>query len=198
MYDGKTLYYMTAMDNIPDIYKYGLVSRNVIERSILRETSRSIDDKAVNSRRGNLQVFGKSLHDYVPLYWATHTPMQYVITQKEKTIEQHDLVFVVFDLATIELLQPIVTTDGNAACVETNFYDGWGAVPHLIEEILACKKCLSKDYRRRKCAEVLVGRAIPPVFFSYLAVKSQTALGNLRKLLPAWESRVRVCPEFYY
>jgi hypothetical protein len=198
MYDGKTLYYMTAMDNIPNISVYGILTRNELEGSVLYDESRSVDDRSVNSRRGDIEAFGKSLHDYVPLYWATHTPMQYVITRATDRITDNELVFIVLRADLVSILNPIVTTDGNAANDDTSFYEGWGAVPYLDESILNCRKCLSKEYKRKKSAEVLVGRTIPPALIEYFAVKSEAAKMAAKKLVAPGSSPIRVGPEFYF
>lgn len=198
MYDGKTLYYMTAIENVGTISAFGILTRNELEGSVLYDESRSVDDRSVNSRRGDIKAFGKSLHDYVPLYWATHTPMQYVITRASDRITDNELVFIVFSTDRISLLSPIVTTDGNAANDDTKFYEGWGAIPYLDASILNCRKCLSKEYKRKKSAEVLVGETIQPELIDYFAVKSEEARKAVEELVAPDSSPIRVCPEFYF
>jgi hypothetical protein len=198
MYDGETLYYMTAMNNILTISLFGILPRNKLEKSTLKAVSRSIDDRSVNARRGDRTIFGRSLHDFVPLYWATHTPMQYVVTKATDRIADNELVFIVLNSSLVNCLKPIVTTDGNAANDDTSFYEGWGAVPYLDVSILNCRKCLSKEYKRKKSAEVLVGETIPPEFIDYFAVKSDSSRMVIENLLATGSSPVRVCPDFYF
>jgi hypothetical protein len=110
---------------------------------ILRQGT-SIADPEVNSRLDRRSIDGRPLHEYANLYWVTHTPMQYV-----QTIPQDELVFFVFDADEILQLPGVLTTDGNAACNETQFFEGRGAEPYLDWRILNTPNCYSREYKRR-------------------------------------------------
>jgi len=209
---GAQLYYMAPMQSAAAIALLGILSYNQRQRvPALDKLSVSIADPFVNARRHWRQINGRSLHDFVPLYWATHTPMQYVVTRKTRTLREDDLVFFVLDAAQVLTVPGVMTTDGNAASQETVFYEGMGALPHLDLEIICTPNCYSPDYKRRKCAEVLVPDRIPPDKISYIAVRTDEVASTLRSTLTALThglekaavphravSDVRVCRMYYY
>jgi hypothetical protein len=180
MFENRPLYYMAPMLNAPWIVLYGILSYNrVMQPHAIRLDSRSIADPFVNSRRHSRYVEGLSLHDYVPLYWATHTPMQYVVTLKTGRLREDDLVFFVFDSETVLSLPGVLTTDGNAASDETSFWKANGALPSIEWGIIETPNCFSKEYKRKKCAEVLVPHELPPVIINKVCVKSLNAKSKL-------------------
>ena len=114
----RPLFYMAPMGRRPvgnatHIRMVGILSFNLWQ-SIpgLSQNSTSIADPCVNSRRHVRQIDGRSLHDFVPFYWATHTPMQYALTVRDKLVSQDKLVFFVFDAEEM-------------ASVAGYFDDGW-------------------------------------------------------------------------
>lgn len=82
--------------------------------------------------------------------------MQYVVTISRKSLAQDDLVFFECDSAAVLQLDGVLSTDGNAASGDTSFYHGDGALPHLDWQVLNCPNCYSREYKRKKAAEVLV------------------------------------------
>lgn len=207
MFDGSNLFYMAPIQNAPYIAQYGVMSFNrVRSHSALTTASRSIADPFVNARRHSRFIDQRSLHDYVPLYWVTHTPMQYVVTIRDGKLSQEDLVFFVFDAQRVLQLPGVWTTDGNAASDETRFYEGADALPHLDWRILNTTNCYSKEYKRRKCAEVLVPDIIPRELIEEVAVYSEQAATKLRTLIlqvsqsaAQWiQHKLVRRPQFYY
>lgn len=209
---GAQLYYMAPMQNAALIALFGILSYNQRHRvPAIDKVSVSIADPFVNARRHCRQINGRSLHDFVPLYWATHTPMQYVVTIKNGTLAQDDLVFFVLDAVQVRTLPGVMTADGNAASQETVVYEGVGALQHLDWRIIRTPNCYSHDYKRRKCAEVLVPDHVPADRISYIAVRTDEVASRLRSTLKALTremkkadirhravSDVRACRRYYY
>lgn len=209
MSEQRWLFYMAPLENAALILHLGVYSYNRVNDSPeLCGGRHSIADPFVNGRRHRLVINERSLHDYVPLYWATHTPMQYVVTQKEKRLEQQKLVFFLFDPSKIFAISGVLSTDGNAACEETLFYEGRGAEPYLDWKILETKDCYWPNYKRKKCAEVLVPDCIPPSLISKVALRSKAAREVFRShatraaqtlhLQKTSRVPIEVCPDFYY
>jgi hypothetical protein len=204
---GSELYYMAPMANAPLIALIGILSYNCVQ-SNPSLPSVSIADPFVNNRRHRIVVAGRPLHDYVPLYWATHTPMQYVITVSAGRLRQEDLVFFVIDAQAVFELDGVLSTDGNAASNESQFFEGDGAMPHLDWQIIRTRNCYSKEYKRRKCAEVLVPEHVPvtcirriSVFDEVAALRLQrsveeTAKGLGEKRRRSW--KIAPAPRLYY
>lgn len=161
----------------------------------------SIADPFVNGRRHGMIVGNRPLHDFVPLYWATHTPMQYVVTQREARLPQEQLVFFVLDPASVLQLPGVWTTDGNAASSETRMFEGREGLKHLDQTILATPNCFSREYKRKKCAEVLVPGEVPASCIRFVGVccedTKNSLLGNVGmvKELVEKSGREYDCPE---
>ncbi len=209
MPERRWLYYMAPRANAEFIVHLGIYSYNRLsDHPELKARHQSIADPSVNSLRHCTMAGGRPLHDYVPLYWATHTPMQYIVTQSERRLAENDLVFFLFDPDQIFSISGVLSTDGNAAHSETTFYEGRGAEPCLDWRILEERSCYSREYKRRKAAEVLVPDHISANLVTSVAVQSKVARRALRseiarsaRSLPLPQPRkvvIRVCPEFYY
>jgi hypothetical protein len=183
---GPPLYFMApAEPNAALIAFLGVYSYNRIHAvPEIADLSVSIADPFVNNRRHGKPLAKRGLHDFVPLYWATHTPMQYVVTQKPGGLPQEQLVFFVFDSADVLAIPGVWTTDGNAASNDTMFYEGSDALPYLDWDIIRTPDCWSREYKRRKCAEVLVPDHIPAGVIEEVCVYSDAAR---RALTRGWD-----------
>lgn len=131
-----------------------------------------------------------------------------VVTIVRRTVAQHDLVFFVLDASRVLEIPGVLTTDGNAASDETRFFKGDGAIPHLDWQILRNPCCYSRDYKRRKSAEVLVPDVVPPNIIAHIGVYNEDAVDRFWRgvdevLSPGSRGRfaddfVRPRPELYY
>ncbi len=107
--DIKELYFITPIDNLPSIFKYGLLSHNKIKA--MRLGHKSIADDEVQKRRANKVIPGGKgkLHDYVNLYFNPRNAMMY------KRKNDHGQICVL-GVNVMVLDQPnTIITDGNAA-----------------------------------------------------------------------------------
>jgi hypothetical protein len=65
-------YHITHIDNLENIFKYGLLSHNNKHKKI------DISNRDVNARRHKIEtIYLKSIHDYVPLYFNPRNAMLY-------------------------------------------------------------------------------------------------------------------------
>jgi hypothetical protein len=177
------LYYMAPLGNAATIAAFGILSYNTIHANgDLDAVVQNIADPFVNSRRHRRMIDGRSLHDYVPLYWATHTPMQYVVTFHQN-LPQEQLIFFVLDSDRVLELPRVWTTDGNAASNETTFYEGAGAIEHLDWRVLRTPNCYSPEYRRKKCAEVLVPDHVSQELITAIHTVDNSVASDFRELL---------------
>jgi hypothetical protein len=148
----------------------------------------------VNHRRHDKIIDGRSLHDYVPLYWATHTPMQYVQTIRDGVLAEDELVVFVL-LASLVLEFPgVITTDGNAASNETAFYSGNGALPFIHWDKVFTRNAWSRDFKWRKCAEVLVPDQVPTSCFRRVVVRTNATPGTLERSIRELHDRLPGSP----
>lgn len=141
------LYYMTHIDNLISICVRGILSYSLAQNT----PHTTLSDWHIQKRR-------RALHDYVPLYFATHTPMQHCIRNKfVPPIRSEKLVFIELDALKIFQLKNVFFTDGNAAASITAIYEDLTDLKKLdLRIIQRITRCYSPRYRRLKAAEVLV------------------------------------------
>ncbi len=119
------LFYITHLDNLESILKHNLLSHNDIKRTDI--SYHDISDEEVQKRRRKREsIYGKWLHDYVPLYFNPHNPMlsRIQIEKKEK------IIILGFD-KNIMLEDKIVFTNKNAA---TNYVKYEGDIEKLLDD----------------------------------------------------------------
>ena len=193
----KHFMFMAPSDDIGSIVGQGLLCYNTIVKK--RVTHRSIADPKIQRRRGTAYriVDGNQklldIHEYVPLFIAMHTPMQYVITTSATTKGRHaivsneDLVFILIDPIRVMQLPGTLIADGNAAASSTQFFsapDGlskldWDAINSPNEY----PQCYDREWKRCKSAEVLVPQRISPTLVAGLVVNSLAAQSRVRSRL---------------
>lgn len=189
MYDLKYLYFMADLRNLPSIMDKGILSYNKVRQLKLEHRDFSDSDMQERREKKIIPVSGRPLHDYAPLYFATHTPMQYILTHANQrnhpTISQGLLGFIKVDAIKVFSTMGVVFTDGNAGRYRANFYTSLLDLDQLRWDIIAKKKVFGNDTKLWKCAEVLVPDYIPPDYFSEVSVFSEDALKCLHLLLEA-------------
>ncbi len=171
-YDIYSLYYMSHIGAVPSILAFGIFPFKDME-SIPRL---DISDKKIQWRRKNRVLpDGSHLHDHVPLYFATHTPMQYVVSFGSRSyhnqIGQENLA--IFEMAALDIFQieGLYFTDGNAASSRTKFYEELDDLKYLDWDIIKnVKRCMYGEYKRLKAAEVLCPIAIHPTLLERVIV----------------------------
>ena len=121
-------------------------ARDILSLNRVREESlvfSDISSSAVQALRENKKpgiTGSKYLHDYVPLYFGTQTPMQYVISHPASTRGR-------------EITKPQDELDWNVINCPGDYQGSEG-------------QCYSREWRRKKCSEVLVPNSVPVELFS--------------------------------
>ncbi|MBI5047808.1 MAG: DUF4433 domain-containing protein [Deltaproteobacteria bacterium] len=183
------LHYMAPIENIPSILDQGILSN---------KRAKHIDHKDFSDQEIQLQrkftIMGtlRTPHDYVPLYFATHTPMQYVITtpaftkNRNRVTNNNDLIFIELDAIKIFKIHGVVFTDGNVAASRTCFCTDIADLDELdwntINSPNQWPYCYDSEWKRKKASEVLVPDAIPATFFTRIVVFSNEAIQKLSEM----------------
>ena len=94
----QNLHYMSHRENMLSILRRGILSYSRAAQIPHCDCS---DPSVQLHREFVVQVSNRKLHEYACLYFATHTPMQYVLTQgtarRPAVMYEEDLVFVDVD-----------------------------------------------------------------------------------------------------
>ena len=187
------LHYMTHIDNVVSILEKGILSYNLVSQMHIEH--RDIADQGVQQNRNKkVPLTQLSIHEYVPLYFATQTPMQYVITQSAATkgrsivCSTKDLIFLDLDASQIFGQPGVIFSDGNAArASETKFYADPADLVKLDWETINCPgdyygssgKCYNPEWKRKKSSEVLVPGKVSPQYISRIVVFDENASKKL-------------------
>lgn len=150
-YNINYLYHITHIDNLKSIIDNGLLAHNN------KYVKRKIDNEDVNEHRSRKEpLYGKSIHNYVPLYFNPKNPMLYVNKELQKNI-------VILEFTNTLMLNNMITenisifTDGNASVKSTNFYNNLNDLEKLDWDCIYSKKWTNyNDGKRKVMAEVLV------------------------------------------
>ena len=138
-----------------------------------------ISDRNVNERRQRVEpVFGRAIHEYVPLYFRAKNPMLY-----RRRELQRDLAVLYITLTVVD--EPnVLFTDGNAASRQTKFYDDFDKLSELDLQVLNDDRWdHHENGKRRRCAEVLVPNAIQFENVSRIVVQNEIADQKVGKAL---------------
>jgi len=191
---------MVHIDNVPSILTRGILSYNLISRKQI--THRNIAAAGVQQiRNKTIPLTKRSIHEYVPLYFATQTPMQYVITQPAETRGRESvacptkhLVFLDLDASQVFRQPGVIFSDGNAArSSETSFYADLADLDKLDWATINCPgdyegssgKYYNREWKRKKSSEVLVPEKVPPQYICRIVVYDMNAAEDLANKVQA-------------
>lgn len=205
------LHYMFPIDNFTSILMRGVLSHDKVIKFGLKH--RDISYMDIQTRRQNKNTpSGLSIHNYVPLYFATQTPMQYVITHSSETkgrdviVAQKDLIFIDIKADSILRVPKIFFTDGNAATHGTVFYKDLNDLDKLDWETITCpgdydsigSLCYDSEWKRKRASELLIPDRIPKRLFSRLITFDAQArarlLARIKRLEKKLNKTIRIPP----
>ncbi|AVI62978.1 DarT ssDNA thymidine ADP-ribosyltransferase family protein [Halomonas sp. GFAJ-1] len=153
-----SLWHITSRENVATILGRGLMSRHLMQQSGLAMVD--ISDATVQDYRVAKGIRnGLSLHDYVPLYLRAQNPMLFCRRAYNRT-----LCLLEIDISAW-LQQGVLFTDGNAASLNTCFYERLSDLRFLDWDALNATYWTNvPDGKRKRCAEVLVPNRLPARF----------------------------------
>lgn len=170
-------YHMTHHRNLAGILQHGILSWTEAHAQALTQTD--IADPAVQRWRNRPEpVYGRSIHDYAPLYINPKNAMLYV-----RRHIQHEIVILKVSAAVLEHHQHVFC-DGNAACRITQFATTRQIVEASDTALRAPRWSEVPDGRRRRCAEVLVYPAVEPRFIEAAICSNQNLANAIRAGCP--------------
>jgi len=204
------LHFLTDVNNVSSIFSNGILSLNrVREQSLEFRDISSSNVQLIREYKKPGITDSKNLHHYVPLYFATQTPTQYIISHsatlrgRENIISQDMLVFIDIDPLAIFTLPNVIFTDGNAAASETVFFNDINDLDKIDWDVINCPgdyygsngRCYGKEWKRIKCSEVLVPNYISVELFSRIVVFSKSGADHFFEKINPLQNRVQ--KDFY-
>lgn len=184
------VYHMTHISNLANILKNDLLSHNLAHQ---RFNIVDISNPTVNAyRKAKDPIYGLSLHDYVPTYLNPKNPMSYVRREEANN-------YAILKLNKKLLLQTgAIFTDGNAACINTSFYNDITDLDQLDWECLHAHYWADFiDGKRKRNAELLVPQTIPAKYIEEIAIKNVNKLRDMPRLNNAGP-KIIIAPEIFF
>lgn len=204
---GKTLKYafrITHIDNMSHILQYGLVKKDSPRRN---ECFVNIGDQQIIQLRGDIEIKGYRISDYIPFYFGPRSPMLYVIQHGYNGVQQVEPEKIVYCVIKLDDLInndiDCVFTDGHALSVLTSFYEKEDL--KRVNDIVSYEDVYSAiwssevdiDLKRRKEAELLVKSDLPVSFICGYVVYNENVKKTLLEL-GVNEKKIVVSPGYYF
>jgi hypothetical protein len=155
------LHFITPMENLPSIMKYGILSH----RQAAKIIHHSVAMNEIQKRRAKVVVpSGRPLHEYANLYICGRNPMMLVRHNQHLALCVLRINPVVLDIPNT------VVTDGNASSAYVSFRAAPAGLKIVERSMTFAEDWRSSDkiqfWRNQsaKCAEVLVPDSVPPKY----------------------------------
>lgn len=163
----RNAYHFTSLENLESIIDNGIFSTNQkITRGIVHA---NVAEESIQRRRALMQVpgaNGRSVHDYVPFYFAKKTPMQLAVLHK-KNVDQQFIIYFSVPILLLETRPGAYFTNASANTdIPPNFFPGVDQSHQL--DLLDWQtidnnrwKYDDDDQKHRKMAELLLPDHVP-------------------------------------
>lgn len=179
--DIKNLYYITHVNNLPSILKYGILSHRLVEERKINFTP-VYNAQIVTNRRNRLTPNNKSLWNFANLYFQPRNPMLYQVIHN---IGTKDVAIVGVRPDVLRNAQGFVST-GNAASAPSDILPLREGLPLIYQmwDIIKSEWWNTDDGSKRKImAECLVPDAVAPELVDTIYVASHEVAEQLKKTL---------------
>jgi len=156
------IYHFTHLDNLESVLRLGLLANN--HPNAHQAPRRSIASAGIQERRATMNVPcgpGGVVHDYVPLYFGSLSPMLLGVINK-KNVDQLQILYLEYPITLLER-DDVVFTDASANTNEPpNFYSDPEDLERLNWPEIDSRKWSSKSevLRHQRMAEALVNREL--------------------------------------
>ena len=167
------LHYIAPIANVASIIKHGILAN----RLAAKLPHESIAMQEVQGRRVDKRIpGGRSLHDYVNLYFDAHNPML-----SKRRSQNHNICVLRVDARVLDL-EGVIVTDRNAASSYARFYPMASGIAALDKRLVYAQYWTHQDpyeamtQKSIKCAEVLVPDRVDSMRITGVYVADQVAL----------------------
>ena len=160
---NRYIYHFSHIDNLPGLLQTGFLANNHADFPITGH--RSVAERGIQERRANMVVTcgpGGVVHDYVPLYFGSLSPMLLGVINK-KNVDQMEMLYFEFPIALLDS-EEVVFTDASANTnPPPNFYSNPENLTNLNwTEIDSLRWSSANDgLRHQRMAEVLIHNHLP-------------------------------------
>lgn len=200
----KYAFRITHIDNIPHILKNGLVKA---DSPLHDENYVPIGDPQIIGLRGDIEVKGYRIGDYIPFYLGPRSPMLYVIQHGYNGVQLVEPEKIVYCVVRLDDLInnniDCIFTDGHAVSFLTSFYsrDKLSSINEIVkfDDVYSSQWNSEEDLdlKRRKEAELLIKNDLPVQFLRGFVVYNNKAKDFLIEKGVA-DNMIAVMPSYYF
>ena len=200
----KYAFRITHIDNIPHILKNGLVKA---DSPLHDENYVPIGDPQIIGLRGDIEVKGYRIGDYIPFYLGPRSPMLYVIQHGYNGVQRVEPEKIVYCVIRLDDLInnniDCIFTDGHAVSFLTSFYsrDKLSSINEIVkfDDVYSSQWNSEEDLdlKRRKEAELLIKNDLPVQFLRGFVVYNNKAKDFLIVKGVA-DNMIAVMPSYYF
>jgi len=156
-YVGRLVYHFSHIDNLPGLLRDNFLATN---HPLFPIRHRSIAASGIQERRARMLVScapGHCVHDYVPLYFGSLSPMLLSVLHT-KNIDQCDILYFEFPIELVNQPDTVFTDASANTSAPPNFYSDPSHLDKLDWDAIDSLKWSNPDdnYRHRRMAEMLV------------------------------------------
>ena len=200
----KYAFRITHIDNILHILKNGLVKA---DSPLHDENYVPIGDPQIIGLRGDIEVKGYRIGDYIPFYLGPRSPMLYVIQHGYNGVQRVEPEKIVYCVIRLDDLInnniDCIFTDGHAVSFLTSFYsrDKLSSINEIVkfDDVYSSQWNSEEDLdlKRRKEAELLIKNDLPVQFLRGFVVYNNKAKDFLIGKGVA-DNMIAVMPSYYF
>lgn len=174
-YDG--FYHLTHVSNLKSIVDNGILSRNrlLAEERKLHDISNS---DIQNKRKRPESIYGRMIHDYVPLYINPKNP--FLASSKVRNSIQELVLIEVYPNILVQK-EKTLFSDGNAAEQKTNFFGKKDELERVNWSLLQNGTWDEDESKRMMCSEVLIPDSIHRTYIQKVYVSNTEILEEVMK-----------------
>jgi hypothetical protein len=188
MKPARQLYYITHINNLPSILKYGILSHQRIVSERI-EYTRVYDEEIVQNRQGITTPDGRNLWSFTNLYFQPRNPMLYRV----KFELSADSICVLGVERSILSRMDSYVSDGNAASMNSKISRPSPSLISVIDKQVDTVWWTEIDGKRKIMAECLVPDQVPPEHIKSIYVANHQVKEKVGQIIPS--SSIPIIPE---
>lgn len=185
-------YYFVRVENLDNILKEGILSKNAVESS--SQNYQSFANTEVQAIRDDKEITcsdkdSHELHDLVPLYFTSKNACTY--SQKQNQDKFCFILISSFILADKGIAYAF--SDGNAANLNTRFYWSLNNLDKIDWDLIKSKKWNSVDDGKRKInCECLIYPKIDKEYFYKIIVNTKENMNYVKTILEKHNAKIDI------
>jgi hypothetical protein len=161
-YAHRYVYHFSHIDNLLGLLTHGFLSNNHTQ---FPKKHRSIAAAGIQERRAEMQVTcgpGGCVHDYVPLYFGSVSPMLLGVVNA-KNVDQYDILYFEFPISLADRADAVFSGASANTKVPPAFYSDPADLDKLDWDAIDDRKWRNADddFKHRRMAELLVQGHLP-------------------------------------